>query len=128
MFQIVLYVVSRVVSTLLPRDSPSAPRTTTGASLPISNHVPTVSPPYAAGTRENLAPPPGYPYPRSLHPNKRAFELYAALTWGAVMWLFNNKRERLQGGMVNSMQYLYLDSEVWNSLRNLVWRECLSSS
>lgn len=39
------------------------------------------------------------------------------------MWLFRNKRERLNGGMVNSMQYLYLDSEVWSGLRNFLWRE-----
>lgn len=23
-----------------------------------------------------------------------------------------------------SMQYLYLDSEVWNSLKTLLWRKC----
>lgn len=65
------------------------------------------------------------------------------------MWLFREKRERLQGGMVSSMQvrppflslsrvstwtntgtdkvvvdaqYLYLDSEVWTGLKTLLWR------
>ena len=52
--------------------------------------------------------PPGYPYPKPLPPSSRIFEAYAALTWGAVMWLFQHRRDRLQSGMVNSMQYLYL--------------------
>lgn len=63
------------------------------------------------------------------------------------MYLFKERRDTLQGGMINSMQvsitlvfahrleevygslttsnwqYLYLDSEVWNSARNFLWRE-----
>jgi peroxisomal membrane protein 4 len=42
------------------------------------------------------------------------------------MWLFRNRRERLNAGMVSSMQYLYLDSEVWSGLRNFIWREYIS--
>ncbi|KAM0746306.1 peroxisomal protein [Meredithblackwellia eburnea MCA 4105] len=95
--QIVLYVVSRVITSLLPRATPPA------APKPLQ-------PPTGAGSRP---------------PNNRIFELYAAVTWGAVMWLFKERRDRLHGGMVSSMQYLYLDSEVWSSLRNLVWRAYL---
>lgn len=43
------------------------------------------------------------------------------------MWLFRNRRERLNAGMVSSMQYLYLDSEVWSGLRNFIWREYINS-
>lgn len=32
------------------------------------------------------------------------FELYSALAWGMVMYLFREKRDRLHGGMVSSMQ------------------------
>jgi len=70
--------------------------------------------------------------------DKRVFELMAALVWGTVMYQFNNERERLAGGMVSSMQYLYHDSECifaaraklissvgeyWSNLKTLLWRE-----
>lgn len=106
--QIVLYVVSRVVSTLLPR-------------VPSSAASATSSIPPKPSERGGLIPP-GYPYPKSQQPDPKVFKLYAALAWGSVMWLFANKRERLHGGLVSSMQYLYLDSEVWSGLRNFVWR------
>lgn len=48
--------------------------------------------------------PPGAPYPRARPPNARLFEIYAAVTWGAVMYLFKERRDTLQGGMINSMQ------------------------
>lgn len=75
------------------------------------------------------------------------------------MYLFRERRDTLQGGMVNSMQvrlmsfgperrgfaavcyramltlcyplqYLYLDSEVWNSVKTLLWRKspCFGSA
>ncbi|KAL8290156.1 hypothetical protein RQP46_003095 [Phenoliferia psychrophenolica] len=106
--QIVLYVVSRVITSFLPRAGPPSPP----SALP---------PPSGAGSRSTLPPPPGAPYARPRPPDSRVFQLYAAVTWGAVMYLFKERRDTLQGGMVNSMQYLYLDSEVWSSLRNLVW-------
>ncbi|EIN13605.1 peroxisomal membrane protein 4 [Punctularia strigosozonata HHB-11173 SS5] len=61
--------------------------------------------------------PPGKPLP----PNARAFSIFAALSWGAVMWLFNNRGETIQPGMFNSMTYLYRDSERWQDLRTLLW-------
>ncbi|GAA6043797.1 hypothetical protein JCM8097_007714 [Rhodosporidiobolus ruineniae] len=103
--QIVLYVVSRVITSLLPRASPpSAPPPATSATAP-----------------DGFPHPPGYPYPKPRPPHARVFELYAAVTWGLVMWLFREKRDRLHGGMVSSMQYLYLDSEVWTGLKTLLW-------
>lgn len=81
--QIVLYVVSRVITSFLPRAGPAVPPT-----------------PLAPGALS----PPGAPYPRPRPPNARLFEVYAALTWGAVMYLFKERRDTLQGGMINSMQ------------------------
>ncbi|KAG0144810.1 hypothetical protein CROQUDRAFT_659493 [Cronartium quercuum f. sp. fusiforme G11] len=119
--QIVLYCVSRVVSSFLPR-----------AKIPPSPHKPkpdiivtrTTSPTNARNwdaPAGSMPHPPGYPYPRSIPVDRRVFEAYAAITWGAVMWLFRWRRHTLQGGLVNSMQYLYLDSEVWSNLKNLLW-------
>lgn len=90
--QIVLYVVSRVITSFLPRAGPPvAP-----AALPHSAKTGTL--------RSALPPPPGAPYPKPRPPNAKIFEIYAALTWGAVMYLFKERRDTLQGGMINSMQ------------------------
>ena len=101
--------VSRVISSFLPR-------------APSAGSAATSSIPAKPSERGGLVPP-GYPYPKSQQPDPKIFKVYAAIAWGSVMWLFANKRERLHGGMVSSMQYLYLDSEVWSGLRNFVWRE-----
>ncbi|KAF8309709.1 peroxisomal membrane protein 4 [Clavulina sp. PMI_390] len=92
--QIVLYVVSRVVASFLPRASPYPP---------------------AAGTKG----PNGTNKP--LPPSAPIFSAFAALSWGAVMWLFREREETLQPGMWSSMRYLYLDSERWKDLRTLLW-------
>ncbi|EGG06758.1 uncharacterized protein MELLADRAFT_35781 [Melampsora larici-populina 98AG31] len=91
--QIVLYCVSRVISSFLPRAQPAK--------------LPTASKPDIIVTQTT---------------QPKIFSIYAAITWGAVMWLFRWRRHTLQGGLVNSMQYLYLDSEVWSNLKNLLWR------
>lgn len=51
--------------------------------------------------------------PRAI--NEVVFQVYAAVTWGAVMWLFREERERLQAGMSNSMQVsgLFLGFVFW---------------
>lgn len=85
-----LYVVSRVVTSFLPRDRPAGP---------------------VQG---------GKPLP----PNAWIFKVYAALSWAMVMYLFRVRRETLQSGMVNSMQYLYLDSNSWGGLKTFIWRAC----
>lgn len=75
--------------------------------------------------------------PKDYPPNKvvpidnTAHQVFAALTWGAVMWLFVNERSRLNGGLVNSMDCtyepdclladLYVLSDKWNSFRNFFW-------
>ena len=88
--QIVLYVTSRVVATIIPRAFP---------------------PP---------ASPASKPYP-PVSPSPTYFSVFAALTWGAVMYLFNERGYAIQPGMWSSMKYLYCDSDHWDSLRTLLW-------
>ncbi|KZP32217.1 peroxisomal membrane protein 4 [Athelia psychrophila] len=90
--QIVLYVVSRVVASFIPRSTSS----------------------YSAG---GVAPAAGKPLP----PDSRSFTVFAALSWGAVMWLFQNRGQTIQPGMFNSMTYLYRDSDTWKDLKTLLW-------
>ncbi|KAG8958749.1 hypothetical protein FRC03_008845 [Tulasnella sp. 419] len=87
-FQIVLYVTSRVVASFIPRD-------------PSPQHARTA----------------GRPIP----PDSKLFSAFAALTWGAVMWLFKYRPETIQPGMWSSMTYLYRDSDSWKDLRTLLW-------
>ncbi|THH11801.1 hypothetical protein EW145_g420 [Phellinidium pouzarii] len=91
--QIVLYVCSRVVASVLSRDRSSG---------------------------KSVSSPPGMPA-RPLQPDARQFSLFAALAWGSVMWLFESRSETIQPGMWSSMNYLYKDSERWDSLRTLLW-------
>eukprot|EP00842_Homolaphlyctis_polyrhiza_P005030 jgi/Hompol1/5528/HPOL_004500-RA len=42
---------------------------------------------------------------------KHAFPVFAAVTWGIVMWLFRHDRDTLQPSLQSSMQYLYNDSD-----------------
>ena len=49
------------------------------------------------------------------------FSIFAALVWGTVMWLFRHDRDVLQPSLQSSMQYLYLDSDNWDSFRNFLW-------
>jgi peroxisomal membrane protein 4 len=91
--QIVLYVVSRVLASFIPR-----------AAAPYSSSAPA-----SPGTVKPLPP------------DARHFAFFAALSWGAVMWLFRNRGQTIQPGMFNAMTYLYLDSERWRDLRTLLW-------
>ncbi|KAF8624820.1 hypothetical protein AX15_005707 [Amanita polypyramis BW_CC] len=93
--QIVLYVVSRVVASFLPRAN--SPYRTTQPSTAAGVHV------------------------KPVPPDSRYFTVFAALAWGAVMWLFRHRGETIQPGMFNSMTYLYRDSEAWKDLRTLLW-------
>lgn len=68
--QIVLYVISRVVTSALPRSKfDGAPK----SSIP---------PPPPS---QKLTPP-GYPYPKSRPPQSQVFRWYSALAWGTVMY------------------------------------------
>lgn len=46
----------------------------------------------------------------------------AAVVWALVMWLFYNHRNSLQSSLQASMQYLYLDSDHFDSLTTLLWK------
>jgi len=58
---------------------------------------------------------------RPVPPNSRYFSIFAAVVWGAVMYVFEHKGEAIQPGMFNSMTYLYRDSNTWHDLRTLIW-------
>ncbi|KAI6133261.1 Tim17/Tim22/Tim23/Pmp24 family-domain-containing protein [Pisolithus croceorrhizus] len=92
--QIVLYVVSRVLASFLPRARPNNPASSALATEAVVGPIP---------------------------PDARYFSIFAALSWGAVMWLFKHRGETIQPGMFKSMTYLYRDSEVWTNLRTLLW-------
>nr|KAJ3405046.1 Peroxisomal membrane protein 4 [Polyrhizophydium stewartii] len=49
---------------------------------------------------------------------QHSFPVFAALTWGIVMWLFRHDRDTLQPSLQSSMQYLYNDSDVFDSIGN----------
>ena len=93
--QIVLYVVSRVVASFIPRAT-SGYKTAPDSALASSAVKP-------------------------LPPNSKYFTVFAALSWGAVMWLFRHRGETIQPGMFNSMKYLYRDSDSWKDLKTLFW-------
>ncbi|KAH6648549.1 putative peroxisomal membrane protein [Truncatella angustata] len=50
-----------------------------------------------------------------------AWPVFASLSWGMVMHLFRNHPEDLQPSLKSSMNYIYKDSDHWDSLRNFVW-------
>lgn len=91
--QIVLYVCSRVLASFIPRDRSTKPRSPSGSIASV----------------------------RPIPPDARDFSLFAAIAWGAVMWLAKNRGETIQPGMFSSMKYLYSDSEKWDNLRTLLW-------
>jgi peroxisomal membrane protein 4 len=49
-----------------------------------------------------------------------AWPAFAALSWGAVMWLFRWYPETVQSGLASSMDYIYVQSDTWDSLRNFL--------
>ncbi|ORX35639.1 peroxisomal membrane protein 4 [Kockovaella imperatae] len=104
--QIVLYVMSRVFLSFLPRLYKT---TSTPPSYPTQPLYPLPS----------LTSPEGNPRP--IPPAPLPFALVSALSWAGVMYMFRHRGERLQPGMSNSMRYLYHDSEAWYDLRTLLW-------
>jgi peroxisomal membrane protein 4 len=52
--------------------------------------------------------------------SEHGFEIEATVVWGLVMWLFTHYRSVLQPSLQASMQYLYNDSECWDSLWTLL--------
>ncbi|KAI9282557.1 peroxisomal membrane protein 4 [Sporodiniella umbellata] len=52
---------------------------------------------------------------------EHTFPVFAAVVWGLVMWLFKHEKDTVQPSLRASMQYIYSDSDHWNSLRTLIW-------
>ncbi|KAA8564550.1 hypothetical protein MFRU_013g01300 [Monilinia fructicola] len=52
--------------------------------------------------------------------SKDAWPVFAALSWGSVMWLFRWHPETVQSGLRSSMDYIYVQSDHWDSLRNFI--------
>ncbi len=50
-----------------------------------------------------------------------AWPVFAAGSWGMVMWLFRWHAAELQPSLRNSMNYIYVESEDWDGLRNFLW-------
>lgn len=51
----------------------------------------------------------------------QAFPMLATTVWAIVMWIFRYHPHSLQPSLQASMNYLYLDSQKWTSLRNWIW-------
>jgi len=49
-----------------------------------------------------------------------AWPVFAALSWGSVMWLFRWYPDTIQTGLKSSMDYIYVQSDTWDSLRNFL--------
>ncbi|KAJ8061698.1 hypothetical protein OCU04_009498 [Sclerotinia nivalis] len=49
-----------------------------------------------------------------------AWPVFAALSWGSIMWLFRWYPETVQSGLRSSMDYIYVQSDHWDSLRNFI--------
>lgn len=50
-----------------------------------------------------------------------AWPAFASLSWAMVMYLFRWHPEDLQSSLRGSMNYIYVDSNHWDSLRNFIW-------
>ncbi|OAA60972.1 peroxisomal membrane protein 24 [Niveomyces insectorum RCEF 264] len=50
-----------------------------------------------------------------------AWPAFAAGSWAMVMHLFRYHDEAIQSSLRNSMNYIYVQSDHWDSLRTLVW-------
>ncbi|PSR79443.1 putative peroxisomal membrane protein [Coniella lustricola] len=59
--------------------------------------------------------------PASSRVSYYAWPVFASMSWGLVMWLFRYHPEDLQPSMRSSMNYIYSQSNEWDSLRNFIW-------
>jgi hypothetical protein len=114
--QIVLYVSSRVLASFLPRLLSS---TSSTASLPPTSPSSSVLP---ANLRplSSLSPLTSKAAnPRPIPPADTPFAIFAALSWGLVMYVYRHHGERLQPGMVNSMCKSIFEQRVNNTRYSL---------
>ncbi|KAF2675227.1 peroxisomal membrane protein 4 [Microthyrium microscopicum] len=52
---------------------------------------------------------------------KNAWPVFASVSWASVMWLFATHPDVVQPSLRSSMQYIYVDSDSWDSLRTFLW-------
>ncbi|KAF6825992.1 Peroxisomal membrane protein 4 [Colletotrichum plurivorum] len=50
-----------------------------------------------------------------------AWPVFASTSWAMVMWLFRWHPQDLQPSLRSSMNYIYVQSSEWDSLRNFIW-------
>ena len=98
--QIVLYVLSRVVLSFVPRlYSPPAPPTYPFS--PLSHPLPPVT-----ALEAN---------PKPIPPAQIPFAVVAAASWAGVMYMFRHRGERIQPGMGNSMREFAIFTFVYSA-------------
>ncbi|KAF3928131.1 hypothetical protein AA313_de0204343 [Arthrobotrys entomopaga] len=73
-----------------------------------------------------LSTTPGYelsPVPNAWREgiNRNAWPAFASLSWAFVMYLFRWHPEVIQPSLRSSMTYLYVNSDRWDGLKNLLW-------
>jgi len=49
-----------------------------------------------------------------------AWPVFASVSWGMVMWLFRWYPDTLQGSLRSSMNYIYVQADHWDGLRNFI--------
>jgi len=50
-----------------------------------------------------------------------AWPIFAAMSWGTVMWVFRWYPDSIQSSLRSSMSYIYVQSDHWDSLKTLLW-------
>ena len=95
--QIVLYVLSRTLLSLLPRLYTSGPSPPRYPTQPLPHPLPPLT-----SAEAN---------PRPIPPAQIPFAVVAAASWAGVMYMFRHRGERIQPGMGNSMRECRRTSE-----------------
>ncbi|OCK83829.1 peroxisomal membrane protein 4 [Lepidopterella palustris CBS 459.81] len=52
---------------------------------------------------------------------RNGWPVFASLSWAAVMYVFRWHPETVQPSLRNSMHYIYVSSDHWDSLRTFIW-------
>ncbi|KAI2638200.1 peroxisomal membrane protein 24 [Xylaria nigripes] len=53
--------------------------------------------------------------------SRHAWPVFAATSWALVMHIFRHHPDDLQSSLRSSMNYIYLQSNEWDGLRNFLW-------
>jgi len=53
--------------------------------------------------------------------SRNAWPVFAAGSWGAIMYLFRWYPDTVQNSLQSSMRYIYVDCDEWDGLRTLLW-------